>query len=94
MYEPFVKNTTLSVPQPFWEQIEKLAKVQNCTTHQVLLDALESYLSELMPRPSLTPDEAKTMLLRRVYKDRARRQLIMEKIIAEGKIDYLPKSIS
>jgi hypothetical protein len=46
-----------------------------------------------MPKPSLSPEEAKTKLLKRHYKDRARRQLIFERLAAEGKIHPQPKDI-
>jgi len=84
---------TIHLSQPLWEAMEKLGKAQDCSANQVALDALEFYLSGIMPRSSLPAGEEKTILIKKLYKEQARHRLAFDRAVAEGKIHPLPKDI-
>jgi len=93
MSELAIKYTTVSLPQPLWEQVLEVAKVQGYKTNEVIQEALENYLVGQMPKPALTPEEKKAAILKRLYAARARRKLAYEKAVVDGKIKPLTKAI-
>lgn len=93
MSELTIKRATLRLPKPLWEQVEKLAKVQQRRTNQVVEEALADYISNHTPKPSLTPEERKAFALKKLYERAARNRRAFAQAVAEGKIHPLPKDI-
>ncbi len=92
MSDTLMASTTLSLPQPLLENVERVAKTQKRNTNQVVKEALEHYLSCQAPVLPFAEEE-KAVTIKKIFEEAARNRREFSRLVAEGKVHPLPKEI-